>query len=791
MGRVQSDSLFGREGPVPAEGQVVRVAFNSGADTLFDYVLPTGMGPVRPGQRVRVPFGRTNRLMEAFVVQAEPTEEAERRDPEWQKARAFELKTVREILDREPLLDESLMELARWISGYYVCPLGQVLAAMVPGAVKKEAGVRKEVRLYLGGVVDESTLRSAPQRALVRILQEAEAVDKERAVEKTMLLERAGCTEGPLKKLMREGVVHGVMRVGVPTLPIVPAGLSEESGQIVLTEDQERALSHLQSQLEAERFAVTLLHGVTDSGKTEVYIRAIEKVVEMGRQAIVMLPEIALTAQTVQRFGVRFARLAVMHSGLSGPQRNAQWQAIRHGQADVVIGARSAVFAPVPRLGLIVVDEEHESSYKQDMVPRYHGRDAAIKRAQLAGAVCLLGSATPSLETLHNCRTRASYTRIVMSRRVRDLPLPTMQVVNMLTVFEGRPVRQPQLLSPPLEEVLHQTLERREQAILLLNRRGYSHFIYCPSCRHTLHCRNCDVTLTYHKRPSREGTVSATETVLGRHIKGGYAICHYCLAKMLVPKACPLCGQAMTMIGLGAQRLEEEVQQKLPEARIRRIDSDAMAGKDYYGLLEDFAAGRIDILVGTQMLAKGLHFPNVTLVGIVSADTALSLPDFRASERTFQLICQAAGRAGRSEKGGRVLIQTFLAGQPAIEFACRYDWEGFVREEMKHREVCHLPPAWRMAMVLMRDSRYERLTAAAKAVNARIEQIIEKEKLPILLRGPMEAPISRIGGQHRMHLIVQAPQPQPIQTLFARFRASWPIRPAIQIQIDVDPVSVL
>ncbi|HOK65865.1 MAG TPA: primosomal protein N' [Anaerohalosphaeraceae bacterium] len=787
MGRRTIDSLFGSEPTKPADGRVIRAAFNTGADALFDYLLPSGLGPVRPGQRVRVPFGRTNRLLEAFVVEVEPADAGA--DSEWQKARGFDLKTVREILDEEPLLDEQLMELARWMSAYYVCPLGQVLAAMVPAAVKKEAGVRKEVRVYLTGEQPaDSKLGSGPQRALVRILQGAGAVSEETAIEKTTLLERAGCTEGPLKKLLRSGAAACAVRYGVRPLPIVPEGLREQAEAIVLTEDQQRALTHLEQQLQAGQFAVTLLHGVTDSGKTEVYIRAIEKAVSLGRQAIVMLPEIALTAQTVQRFGARFQRLAVMHSGLSGPQRNAQWQAIRRGQADVVIGARSAVFAPLQRLGLIVVDEEHEASYKQDMVPRYHGRDAAIKRAQLAGAVCLLGSATPSLETLHNCQTRSSYTRIVMARRVRNLPMPKMDVINMLTAFEGRAVRQPQLLSPALEEALHEVLQRGEQAILLLNRRGYSHFIYCPSCRHTLHCRNCDVTLTYHKRPHREGTA---ETVLGPHMTGGYAICHYCLAKTLVPKACPLCGQAMTMIGLGAQRLEEEVQHKLPQARLRRIDSDAMAGRDYYGLLEDFAAGRIDILVGTQMLAKGLHFPNVTLVGIVSADTALLLPDFRANERTFQLICQAAGRAGRSEKGGRVLIQTFLPGQPAIDFACRYDWEGFVQEEMKHRRACHLPPVWRMAMVLMRDGRYERLTAAAKAVNARLEQIIEREKLPILLRGPMEAPISRIGGQHRMHLIVQARQPQTIQHLFARFRAAAPVRPAVQIQIDIDPVCVL
>ena len=358
----------------------------------------------------------------------------------------------------------------------------------------------------------------------------------------------------------------------------------------------------------------------------------------------------------------------------------------------------------------------------------------------------------------------------------------------MLTAFEGRRSKQPQLLSPALEAALQEVLGKGEQAILLLNRRGYSHFIYCPSCRHALHCRNCDAALTYHKRPGHE---TAAPTALGKHMVGGYAICHYCLSKTLVPRQCPLCGSAMTMIGLGAQRLEEELTHKLPQARLRRIDSDAMAGKDYYAVLRDFAEGRIDILAGTQMLAKGLHFPNVTLVGIVSADTALALPDFRSNERTFQIISQVAGRTGRSAKGGRVLIQTFLTGQPAIEFACRYDYDGFIREELPHRRACCLPPEWRMAAVLMRDPKYDRLTAAADLICGRLDQIIRSRDLPVKLRGPMPAPISRIQRFHRMHIIVQAPRPGPIQQLFADFRASAPIRPAVQVQIDIDPVGVL
>ncbi len=786
----ETKSLFGQpeETGSPLSGQVVRVALNTGADALFDYILPEPMDAALPGQRVQVPFGRSNKLHEAFIVEAEdPNDPAD--TEKWHKARAFTLKPVKKILDPRPLLDKPLLELADWISRYYICPLGQVLAAMVPAAVKQDAGVKKQRLVFLTERPEEPLALSGKQQtAIARALLDAEAFDEKTALDKNTLLQRIGCTEAPLRQLARKRIVKIIEKAVLRPLPIVPEGLRFETQEIRLSDDQQKALDHLRRRLADETFGVTLLHGVTDSGKTEVYIRAIEETIQRGKNAIVLLPEIALTAQTVQRFHARFENIAVLHSGLSAPQRNAQWQAIRSGAARVVIGARSAVFAPLANLGLIVVDEEHEPSYKQDTVPRYHGRDVAIKRAQLAGAHGLLGSATPSLETLHNCTARKNYTLIEMPHRVNNLPLPEMTVINMLTAFEGRGHKHPPLLSPPLEEALARVLADRRQALLLLNRRGYSHFIYCPSCRHTLHCRNCDVTLTFHKRPGRDDTAA---TALGRHMVGGYAVCHYCLSKTLVPKQCPLCGRAMTMIGLGAQRLEEELAAKFPQARLRRIDSDSMAGKDYYSLLRDFAEGRLDILVGTQMLAKGLHFPNVTLVGIVSADTALALPDFRSNERTFQLISQVAGRAGRGQIPGHVLIQTYLPGQPAIEFARKYDYPGFVQEELKHRAACHLPPEWRMAAVLMRDPKYDRLTDAAQKTADCLDQIIRSEGLPVKLRGPMNAPISRIQRFHRMHIIAQAPDPASIQRLFSRFRSAAPIRPAVQIQIDIDPVGVL
>ncbi len=766
-----------------AKGPVVRVALNTGADALFDYRLPEELGGVEPGRRVEVPFGKGNRLEEAFVVEVGPEPEKKT------QGRGFRLKEVKRIVDAEPLVAGELFELARWISRYYVCPLGQVLSAMVPAAVKQDAGVRTQMFVSLGADYTEQVkLSSAKQKALVEALRLAGAVSDETALDKETLLETADCTDGPLKQLVRKGLAVITRRAVLQTLPSVPKGLATESGPVVLNNDQHKALSHITSQIGSGEFGVTLLHGVTDSGKTEVYIRAIDACIAAGKQAIVLLPEIALTAQTVQRFHTRFERLAILHSQQTGPQRNAHWQTIRTGQADVVIGARSAIFAPVKQLGLVVVDEEHEPSYKQDTIPRYHGRDVAVMRAHFARAHCVLGSATPSLESMQNCQTKKHYTLIEMPRRVRNLPMPVMRLVNMAQAFQDIPHKGVQLLSPELTERLKGVLERKEQAILLLNRRGYSNFVFCPSCRHSLHCRNCDVTLTFHKKPKLD---KPNETMLGKHILGGYAICHYCLSKTLVPQSCPLCGTKMIMIGLGSQRLEEEVIAKLPDARVRRIDSDAMAGQDYYRLLRQFSEGQIDILAGTQMLAKGLHFPNVTLVGIVSADTSLSLPDFRANERTFQLISQVAGRAGRSEKPGVVVVQTFLPGQPSIEFALRNDYKGFIEEELKHRQACSLPPYRKMAILLMRDTKYDRLIAGAEQLRLRIDHIVDSYNLHIDCRGPMPAPIERIQQHHRMQIILQTALPSSFERIFEQMRIMPPIRPAIQIQADIDPIYVL
>ena len=796
MDRFKTDTLFemeksdsyDRNDKDQAYSHIIKVVFESAVDAGFDYLVPDKLWPVEQGQRVEVPFGRKNKLQIGFCVGVDFSHRGHR-EAQREVKKTFKLKKISRVVDKKALLDSELIELARWISSYYVCPLGQVLAAMVPGAVKKDAGVKKLKIIYLSADFQQAAeqIRGSKQKQIVAVLQKQKAFNKKDAVQLQTLLDRVGCTNAPVKRLAQRQIVKIDYKTILKSLPAIPEEMTIKSQAIALNSDQQKALAHISEQIDSANFGVTVLHGVTDSGKTELYIRAIEHTIAKGRSAIVLLPEIALTAQTVQRFSSRFERIAVMHSALTAAQRNVQWQKIKSGDADVVIGARSAVFAPLPRLGLIVVDEEHEPSYKQDTVPRYNARDVAVKRAQLACAHCILGSATPSLETLLNTKSKKHFTLVSLPKRVMDFAFPQMKLVDMKEQKNSQ--NGIELISPPLEESLQRILAKRQQAILLLNRRGYSNFVFCSSCKHTLHCRNCDVTLTFHKSSKNKSV--PMNTITGRHIEKGYAVCHYCGAKTLVRQNCPMCGKAMVMIGMGSQRLEEQLYKKFPNARIARIDSDSMQKRDYYRLLKDFGQGRIDILAGTQMLAKGLHFPNVTLVGIISADTALFLPDFRANERTFQLISQVAGRTGRSEKKGIVFVQTFLSNQPAVQFAIKNDFQGFVKEELIHRKACNLPPYWRLAIVLLRDANWEKLQTACNAMRQKLDEIVRRNNLSVTIRGPMPAVISRLKRYHRMQIIVQAPGPAAIQRLFGALRADVPVRPAVKVAIDIDPVNLL
>ncbi|HEX4125796.1 MAG TPA: primosomal protein N', partial [Tepidisphaeraceae bacterium] len=511
--------------------------------------------------------------------------------------------------------------------------------------------------------------------------------------------------------------------------------------------------------------------------------------------------------QTVRRFAARFKNVAVLHSGLSATARHRFWQQVLLGHAQVVIGARSAVFAPMPNLGIIVVDEEHDPSYKADQIPRYHGRDVAIKRAQLEGVPVLLGSATPSLETWSRVQVSGEETDrrasppatqgveagtklppllMTLPHRVGNAALAKVELIDMRAEKRARPGIH--LFSRRLEGLLRNTIESNHQAILLLNRRGYSNFVYCPSCDHVVSCDYCDTTMTYHRTAGEQ--VHSGKIEAGVHT--GQLHCHYCLAVRPLPDHCPQCGKKLSLFGLGTQRVEEELTKKFPNLRYARVDSDAMrSGADYEKLLGQFGRGELQVLLGTQMIAKGLDYPNVTLVGVISGDTALALPDFRASERTFALITQVAGRAGRGTSAGRVVLQTFLPDDPSIRFALQQDYVSFAKRELELRREVGLPPITRMVRIVMRDQDATKLFQLAEELAGELTGAIAKLALPVQMKGPMPCAIGRIAGYHRYQITLTAASPGALQKLLSAVREKGTLARNDRIAVDVDPVSLL
>lgn len=770
----QPDSLAHTQPTVSAkEVRLVRVAFETGGDNLYDYAIIDSMiANLVIGQRVKAPFGKKNRLQIGFCISFPEVSDVQK------------VKFIAEIVDSVPLLDPHRMELAQWIARYYCCPLGAVLSAMVPAAVKKQVGMVKKSYVQLNQEVKEITkgtpkLRlGAKGRLIIEFLQQQKTEMQPSLYALDQLEERFGCGKGPFTTLERLGLIQISYQKELESPQSVTGVLAQPSSAFPLNTDQKKILAELSQLIDKKEFHAVLLHGVTGSGKTEVYMQAIDQVLGKGRQALVLVPEIALTPQTVQRFLQRFASVAVLHSGLSNLQRHQQWRMIAEGLAQVVVGARSAVFAPLPRLGLIVIDEEHETSYKQDTTPRYHGRDVAIKLAQIMNIPIILGSATPSLETFHNCSVRGHFHLLSLPRRVMDLPLPTVHIVDMQTETMER--KGSHLLSRTLEGELHRCLAQKQQAILLLNRRGHSNFVYCPSCKFILPCPNCDVSLTYHK--ARREFDSEQRC---------YVMCHYCLHTSQVPKLCPICAKKMILIGPGTQKAEEEVSQKFPAARLCRVDSDSMKSDRYNEVMKEFGEGNIDILLGTQMIGKGLDFPNVKLVGVLNADSALSLPDFRSSERTFQMIAQVAGRCGRASSDGRVIVQTYLKEEPAVKLACRHDYDTFARLELQNRQKCLIPPYHRMARIILRDEKLEKLEAVCRKFRKDIDALNQSLPTPAEVRGPVPATISRIENYHRWQIILKSQTADSIQKLLFAIRTNLLSTLVVQVVVDVDPVNLL
>ena len=538
--------------------------------------------------------------------------------------------------------------------------------------------------------------------------------------------------------------------------------------------DADISAKPLTSNLQPSTF---LLHGVTGSGKTEIYLQALAHALEQGKGAIVLVPEIALTPQTVERFKARFSSgklqtlVAVLHSHLSAGERHDEWHKIRQGRARIVIGARSAIFAPVEPLGLIIVDEEHEQTYKQEEAPRYHARDVAVMRGQMENAVVVLGSATPSMESYANCK-KGKFTLLNLPERVDDQKMPHVRVVDMRQAMFKE--KGPPLFSPQLKEAITQRLERKEQTILFLNRRGYSTSLMCPKCGYVANCPNCSVSLTYHRIEQK-------------------LACHICGHNAKVPNICPneKCkNPAIRFAGTGTQKVEEVLAKLFPKARVKRMDADTMKKKDdYRHVLGDFRAGKIDILVGTQMIAKGLHFPNVTLVGIIYADSALHQPDFRAGERTFQLLTQVAGRAGRGDVEGEVFVQAFTPFHPAIQYARRHDFVGFYEQEIEFREQLKYPPASRVALLTLKGRNEEKVKFSADHLKRELEKKLKALK-DLIIAGPAPAPLLRAENYYRYQIMLRTRAMSPLSRELAQIIQSLTLPDDVTLAVDIDPVSL-
>jgi primosomal protein N' (replication factor Y) len=761
MGQEQRD-LFDKQ-PPPWElddqraARVAAVVFADAPFGPYDYEVPSALWPaVQPGVRVQVPLGRGNRKRIGYCTAVENQTLPQRA-----------LKPISAVVDAQSLLSPPMLRLTQWMASYYLCPLGQVLDAVVPAGVRGQAGTREQVFLRVPTRIAARLTRlklPAKQAHALRILAMSP-----QAMTPADLARVADCTPGPIQELRRKKLVSEEVRRVQPAIP--DARKVDRDDRLTLNADQQLALQAILDPLRQRRYEAIVVHGVTGSGKTEVYIQAIEEVIQYGRQAIVLVPEISLTPQTRRRFQSRFERVAVLHSHLTPPERHWHWRRIAAGEVQVVVGARSAVFAPTPNLGLIVIDEEHDASFKQDTAPRYHAREVAAQRALAEHVPLVLGSATPSLESWFAAQ-RGDYRLVEMPRRVSARPLPDVAIVDLRTQLHGR--RGHGSISQPLYQAVHEALRDGGQVILLLNRRGYSTTIQCPACGHVVKCPHCDIALTHHRQ-------------------GDKAACHYCEYEIPTPPRCLECGfDGIRYSGLGTQKLEVEVQSRFPGVSCLRMDSDSMSKPgSHEDALDRFRSGEVQILLGTQMIAKGLDFPNVTLVGVINADTALHLPDFRAAERTFQLVTQVAGRTGRGARGGRVLVQTFSPEHPAIVAAQRHDYAMFARQELPVRREFGYPPLTAMVRIVVRGPVESTAEQFAEHVAARLREAATSTNLAPRVLGPVAAPLPKLRGNFRFHLLLYHTDQPALRELVRTATDGLKAPEEVVWIVDVDPVDML
>ena len=740
----------------------VRVIIDRAIHRELDYAVPEGlMDRVGVGSRVRVPFRDKSALATVVAI----TEHSE----------AKGIRPIEAVVGEAPILSEQLLELGRWISAYYCCPIETVMRSLLPQVIRRaEIGWKKQLFVQPGRKIDSEELEKLRRRA-PRQAELLEAILRlEAPIRASQLLRQTSLDNQTLRALEKRGLVE-LREEAVVRDPHADEQFIATSN-LTLNQEQTHALKEITQALNSPKNArPILLHGVTGSGKTEIYLQAIRAALDREHTAIVLVPEISLTPQTVERFKGRFADMqdavAVLHSHLSEGERHDEWHKIHSGRARIVIGARSAIFAPLKNLALIVVDEEHETTYKQEEAPRYQARDVAIVRAKIEKCVAVLGSATPSLESYHNA-VIGKYRLVTLTQRIDEKQMPLMRIVDLRQ--ERRKQKAATILSEKLRAAIADRMEKREQTILFLNRRGFSTSLLCSNCGEARNCPNCSVALTFHRHPAVAGRLS----------------CHLCGHTAAVPKKCPACGKdALIYAGFGTERVEATVSQIFPKAVVRRMDADSMTRKEAYReTLRNFRTGNIDILVGTQMIAKGLHFPNVTLVGIINADLALHLPDFRAGERTFQLLTQVAGRAGRGETSGEVFVQTYTPFSPSIQFARHHDFTGYFQQELEFRERCDFPPFKHAVLITVRSAHEGRAKLSAETLKRRLKEALPEE---FILGDATPAPLEKLQGQFRFHILIRGEAIMRLSRLVRETLDKLPFPEDVTVTVDVDPYQLL
>jgi primosomal protein N' (replication factor Y) len=740
------------------------------------YSIPKALeGHLKPGTRVLIPLQkRTVTGIVIEVVGASPVAKT---------------KSIVAPLDEEPIFDHHLLKLARWIAQYYLASLGEVIATMLPAKSRRQSQktitlektemlntegfgrkVLDELQRQNGKMTVKTLAARFPGRSLDRILTRLEALGAIRVDEHLA---------GQRRKKSQLLAATDPLTINIPV-------------RFDLTTEQDNALRAIESRIKMSGFETFLLHGVTGSGKTEVYIRAMERAKELGRKSLILIPEISLTPQLLDRLNARFPqKVGVLHSALTEAERWAQWQEICHGKVDVVVGARSAVFAPIPGLGLIIVDEEHDSSYKQEDGLRYNGRDVAVVRGKFLNCPVILGSATPALESYENCR-HGRYQLLEMTRRVEQRPLPTIEAIDLRRQFrvQARPANakqstattnvndtDSQLITEPFANALKENLQAGHQTLIFLNRRGFANFLQCTSCGYVWRCPYCSVTLTLHLRLKRIS-------------------CHHCDYRRPTTDICPQChNPTLTGIGSGTERIEQALKGFVPQARVARMDRDTTTKRgSHEQLIRRWERGEIDILVGTQMITKGHDVSGVTLVGALLADLSRNLPDFRAAERTFQLLSQVGGRSGRGDNPGRVIVQTYAPDHYAIQHLVRHDYKNFFAAESEFRQALNYPPFSRLVNLRIDGPKLSEVEKKSQELALQLREL--KTRKPevfaqIEVLGPAAAPIEKLRNRYRWQLLLRGKQSSALLEFARQARQLWPPGRAVRLHIDVDPYSML